>query len=711
MATLRRERSENRQAHVPAFAPAVQPLDSSADVTAELKAWANHLRNVVESSRDLSPEASGETVHDQMEEETRGAKNAARVAIFRLHSEEGVLRRCATAGSFPSKSRIDYVLGNSHPVAAAAVRREALYLADIEPGTRSERKRPETRSEYAVPSTIGSRVLGVVDVESDEIDGIKPGTRRFLDQAAHEIAYALERCQSLAKLQASEVRFRSMFERGCVSVGLLSPEGTILTVNPAFARLLGSHPAELAGRRLMDFILAEDAGPVDEWLVRIREGSAASSMVECRLLQTSGAVVWALVTISLLGNKPGSESDVLVVAYNIEERKRAEAERARLQERLAQGQKMKALGALAGGVAHDFNNLLGVISGYISMLRTRLPREDPLQQVVATMQVSAGRATELTQQLLNFSRQEAPCLRPMNLLDSLQNVLKIVTQTFDRRISIEHHFAPRVPSVMGDAGQLELALLNLCINARDAMPEGGTLTLEASAVNLSAGDLPIEASDLAGDYVRVVVRDSGKGMDAHVLGQIFEPFFTTKEGRKGVGLGLALVHGTVAQHQGFIGVRSQIGRGSEFTVHLPVARQAALPEAVELHEPAMGGRGTVLVVDDEPFMVDFSCAAVRELGYSALSATDGREAPIICARKSPPVDAVLLDMVMPGPSWETTIKAIRAIQPSPKVIMTSGYNREREAKRGLQLGAAAFIGKPYTIEQLGRVLKESLSSS
>jgi CheY-like chemotaxis protein len=262
---------------------------------------------------------------------------------------------------------------------------------------------------------------------------------------------------------------------------------------------------------------------------------------------------------------------------------------------------------------------------------------------------------------------------------------------------------------MGDAGQLELALLNLCINARDAMPEGGTLTLQAAAASLSASDLPTEAAGLAGDYVRIVVRDTGKGMDASALEQIYEPFFTTKEGRKGVGLGLALVQGTVAHHQGLIAVRSQLDRGTEFTVHLPVAPQPAIPQAEELHQPPLRGRGTVLVVDDEPLMVDYSCAAVRELGYRALSATNGREAPIICAQKTPPVDAVLLDMVMPGPSWETTIKEIRAVQPSPKVIMTSGYNREREARRGLELGAVAFIGKPYTIEQLGRVLKESLS--
>jgi len=234
---------------------------------------------------------------------------------------------------------------------------------------------------------------------------------------------------------------------------------------------------------------------------------------------------------------------------------------------------MKALGTLAGGIAHDFNNLLGVISGYISMLRARLPREDPLQQVVATMQVSAGRACELTQQLLHFSRQETPRLVRLDISKSLHNVLKIVSQTFERKIRVQHRLPPMLPEVLGDAGQTELALLNLCLNARDAMPQGGELLVEASVAHLSNGELPKEASGPEGAYVRIIIRDSGMGMDSEVLGRIFEPFFTTKEDRKGAGLGLALVHGTVMNHNGFIGVRSQIGRGSEFTVHIPVLNQ------------------------------------------------------------------------------------------------------------------------------------------
>ena len=709
MATPRRPRSENRQTQAHAFVPPSQPDAREDPIQAELRGWGHHLHVMVEVSSILTADPGREAIHEQILSGLRGTTGLAHVAIYRLHPDEGVLRSVTEAGAARQEAERTLRLDGPGLVELAARRGEAIYISDVTAAPPGLCGHPETRSEYVVPLMVGQRLLGVLSIASPETDGIRGATRNLADHIASQVALALERTFLYGQLQDSEGRFRSIFERTNISIGLLSPEGTILFVNSGLARLLGSTTQELSGRRLMDLVVAEDAGPVAAWFARGCDGRRASLISECRLLHTSGAVVWAMLTISPLSDQVGERSEILLVAHDIQHRKRAEAERARLQERLAQGQKMKALGALAGGVAHDFNNLLGVISGYISMLRTRLPREDPLQQVVATMQVSAGRAAELTQQLLHFSRQEAPCLRHVNLLESLNNVFKIVTQTFDRRIKIERRFAPHLPPVMGDPGQLELALLNLCLNARDAMPAGGTLTMEASRVNLSLGEMPIEAAGPVGDYVRVVVRDTGQGMEGEMLGQIFEPFFTTKEGRKGVGLGLALVQGTVVQHQGFIGVRSQLDRGSEFTVHLPVASQPVATALEPVLEAALHGRGTVLVVDDEPLMVDFSCAAVRELGYSALSSTDGREAQLICAQKSPPVDAVLLDMVMPGPSWETTIKAIRAVKPPPKVIMTSGYNREKEAKRGLELGAAAFIGKPYTIEQLARVLKKSLS--
>lgn len=586
METWHRARSEGPRTQTHEQIPSLRPLASSRDLDAELKVWADLLRQIVEFGSVVSQSERTAGVQAEPIERTGGAKSTARVAIFRLVGDGGSLRRVASSGSSASKLPSELMLDSPSLVARAAKRGEALYAADIRTTSDGQPSRFETRSEYALPLTAGSRVVGAVGIESGESDGIGPVARRLIGQTARKVVLALDRSQRLALLRESEARFHSIFERGNVCIGLLSPQATVRSVNPAFAGLLGSGQEEFSGHSLMDFVVAEDAGPLLDGLSQVREGTLGSSTTECRLLHTSGRIVWAMVTISLLSDAGAGAPDFLIVAHDIQERKRAEAERTRMQERLAQGQKMKALGALAGGVAHDFNNLLGVISGYISMLRSRLPREDSLQQVIATMQVSAGRACELTQQLLHFSRQEAPRLGHLNISKSLNNVLKIVTQTFDRRIKMQYRVDADLPTVMGDAGQLELALLNLCLNARDAMPDGGTLTLEASVVNLSTRELPLEAPGPAGDYVRIVVRDTGEGMDAEVISRIFEPFFTTKEDRKGAGLGLALVHGTVMHHQGFIGVRSLTGRGSEFTVHVPVALPPMIPTDAVVGERA-----------------------------------------------------------------------------------------------------------------------------
>ncbi len=390
------------------------------------------------------------------------------------------------------------------------------------------------------------------------------------------------------------------------------------------------------------------------------------------------------------------------------ERKNAEGERTRLQEQLFHSQKMEALGTLAGGIAHDFNNLLGVISGYVSLLRLRLPSNDARQDLVKMIQQSADRASELTRQLLQFSRQEVPALRPTDIAAAARNVLNIVSQTFDRRIQVEAEISPELPLVKGDAGQLEMALLNLCINARDAMPEGGRLTLSIAAVDLAAEELPPEAPGPPGSYIRLTVCDNGTGMKPEVLHRVFEPFFTTKEAGKGSGLGLAVVYSIVMQHRGFIGVKSQAGQGTEFILHLP-ATASQVEDSKEPAPVAERGSGTVLVADDEGLMLSFTCEAIEELGYRALAAQNGTQACEVYAREAGRVDAVLLDMVMPGMNWEDIVRSILAINPLARVILTSGYNGARDARRAMRQGAKAFIGKPYTVEQLAQTLNQVIA--
>jgi PAS domain S-box-containing protein len=586
---------------------------------------------------------------------------------------------------------------------------EAVYLPDVSREARYLASDARTKSQYAVPLRAGPALLGVLNLESLQVDGIRAVTRTLVDQFAGQVALALERSELYKKLRASERQLRSIFEQSHQGAALCDLDFRFATVNPALAALLQRPPEEMLGTNLIEVFLPEDRALCREQLGALLRRETERVTREGRLTRLSGETVWCTTIASLIRDAAGEAVNLLVIVQDISERKQAEAERARLQEQLFRSQKMKALGTLAGGIAHDFNNLLGVISGYVSLIRLRLPREDPLQQVAATMQLSAERAADLTRQLLQFSRQEAPRLQPVRISVPIENVLKIISQTFDRRIRVEANLAPDLPMVEGDAGQLELALLNLAINARDAMPEGGTLTLGAAVVQLATGELPPDAPAPPGAYVRIIVRDTGRGIDPEVMNRLFEPFFTTKEAGKGSGLGLAMVYGTVMNHKGFIGVRSQAGRGSEFLVHLPVAGPGVDAEPPQVSLRAEHGRGTILVVDDEPLMRDFACDAVEELGYTALAACDGAEARAVCAERGRQIQAVLLDMIMPGASWETTMRALLSVDPASRIIMTSGYNSEREARRVLAEGAVAFIGKPYTIEQLARVLKDALS--
>jgi two-component system cell cycle sensor histidine kinase/response regulator CckA len=689
--------------------PAEGAAHAEEAVDAALRVRGAQLSLLVEVNAMLAAAIDAEDVLGQILARLAERARLANASIHLLEEGSKQLRCIAHTGLADVAAILTLPLDGPGVVSWVARAGESVYLPEVARDPRYVARDPRTRSQYAVPLRAGAALVGVLAIESAEADGIRAVTRKLIDQFAGQVALAIERSELYKKLRTSERRLRSIFEQSHLGAALCDLEMRFTTVNPALAALLHRSPDELPGTSLLDVTHPEDRAGCREQLRQLLESRTERVTFEGRLTRPPGETFWCTTIASLIRDAAGKAVNLLVIVQDISERKQAEAERARLQEQLFQSQKMKALGTLAGGIAHDFNNLLGVISGYVSLIRLRLPREDPLQQVAATMQLSAERAADLTRQLLQFSRSETPRLQPLRISEPIESVLKIVSQTFDRRIRVEANLSPDLPMVEGDAGQLELALLNLAINARDAMPEGGTLTFGASVVHLSAGELPPDAPAPPGAYVRIIVRDTGRGIEPEAMHRIFEPFFTTKEAGKGSGLGLAMVYGTVMNHKGFIGVRSQAGRGSEFLVHLPVAGPRVEAEPTEIPRPAEHGRGTILVVDDEPLMRDFACDAVEELGYTALAASDGAEAQAICAEQASRIQAILLDMVMPGPGWEATLRALLAADPASRIIMTSGYNGEREARRVLEEGAVAFIGKPYTIDQLARVLKEALS--
>ncbi len=660
---------------------------------------------LVEVNATLAAAIDAEVVLPQILSRLTARTQLLNASVYLLDPEKHQLR-CAAENGFPAPEAYRSLeLEGGGLTTWVARTGEGVYVPDVSRDPRYLCADPSTRSEYAVPLRAGATLLGVLNIESDQVDGIRAVARKLIDQLAGQVAFAIERSNLYKWLRDSEERFRSIFEQSQFGVALGDLEGRFLNVNRAFGRILGYEPGELHGLHISHIFHPDELPRPFDNLRGLLAGKTDYFYAEGRCQHKSGEPVWCSAIVSLIRDAAGRPSYTLAMLYDISERKKAEEERARLQEQLFHSQKMMAIGTLAGGIAHDFNNLLGVILGYASLVRRRLPPADALQEPVRVMELSAQRAAELTSQLLQFARQETSRVEHVAIAEVVDHVLKVVSETFDRRIRIGACLAPELPCLKGDPGHLELAILNLCINARDAMPQGGTLTVETSGVTLGGEDAPLPAQCAPGEYVRIAIRDTGVGIKPELLQRIFEPFFTTKEPGKGSGLGLAAVYAIVNSHGGFVRAASQVGSGSEFTVYLPVLSRHVEPSAEEQPRPAERGTGTVLVVDDEPFMLTFAEAALQELGYQVLTAENGTQACKIYAQRAAEIDCILLDMVMPGMNGFETQQALCAINPCVKVALVSGYSDGAEADRARESGAAAFLGKPYTVETLAQVLK------
>jgi PAS domain S-box-containing protein len=552
-----------------------------------------------------------------------------------------------------------------------------------------------------------TRVLGVLEVAADQPDGIRSVTRKLIDQVATQAALALERSELYKQLRVSEERFRSIFEQVSFGVALTSMDGRFTTVNPAFARLLGYTCEELQGKHFTEITHPQDATEKQGRLQTLLEGGAGQVALEARYRRKSGESVWCATNISLLHDAAGHPSYFLGMVQDIDERKKAEEERGRWQQQLFQAQKMEALGALAGGIAHDFNNLLSVMLGFASLARQRLSSDDPLQDSLSMIEQSAQRAADLTRQLLGFARPERQQVKPVCVDDVLDRVRRMVERTFDRNITLAGHKGSEPLWVNAEPSYLEQALLNLCINARDAMPQGGTLTLELGTVTLGAQQPDLPATCAPGRYASISVQDTGAGIAPETLARVFEPFFTTKEPGRGTGLGLAMVYAFVKNHDGFVKVESDPSHGAWFTISLPLIPAPAPQTSAGGLGQIQPGRGTVLVVDDEPFVRAFAAEGLKGLGYQVLVAENGKQALQVYEQHHKEIDCILLDLIMPELSGLETFRRMRAIDPQVRVVFASGYSTGEILRNAPDARSAAFIGKPYTLEGLSIVLRKA----
>jgi two-component system, cell cycle sensor histidine kinase and response regulator CckA len=503
------------------------------------------------------------------------------------------------------------------------------------------------------------------------------------------------------QLVEREELFRLITENAADMIAVVDAKGKRLYNSPSYERILGYTEADLANSNSLDQIHPEDRDKVAKAADEARRTGAGTSL-EYRMRHKDGS--WrALESRASTILKGGQVEKLVVVNRDVTERKG-------LEEQFRQSQKMEAVGRLSGGVAHDFNNLLGVIIGYGEVVEQGTPVESPLRSSVEEMLKAGHRAATLTRQLLAFSRQQVMDPRVLDLNAVVKDMEKMLKRLISEDIQLLTHLDPRVGHIKADQGQIEQVIMNLAVNARDAMPKGGKLEIATSDVYMDESYIrkypyPV----LVGHYVLITVADKGTGMDAATRARIFEPFFTTKGKGKGTGLGLSTVYGVVKQSGGYIEVDSEVGVGTCFKIYLPRVEEAldSKREATGVHE-SLHGTETVLLVEDERSLRKLSRYLLELCGYKVLEAETGVEALKVSQDYERPIDLLLTDVVMPGMSGRALADQLVIQRPVTRVLYMSGYTGQTVGDHGVLAQGSYFLPKPFTREALARKVREAL---
>jgi two-component system cell cycle sensor histidine kinase/response regulator CckA len=511
-----------------------------------------------------------------------------------------------------------------------------------------------------------------------------------------------ERAAAEAALRASEQRFRALVEHSWDAIALFGPDGAILYGSPATTRVLGYDLAEFVGRNALDLIHPEDRAAVVGRLTEAMANPGGRVDVAARVRHKDGSWRYLEGVLTNLLDDPSVGG--IVNNY------RDATERRSLEQQVIQAQKMEAVGRLAGGVAHDFNNILTAIGGYTDLLLADLPLDDPRRQDVDEIHRAADRAAALTQQLLAFSRRQVLQPKVIDLNALVSNVEKLLGRLIGEDVQLATALAHDVGRVRADPGQLEQVIVNLAVNARDAMPAGGKLTIETRNVDLDAAYAAEHRTVVPGPYVVIAVSDTGTGMSTETQSHIFEPFFTTKEVGKGTGLGLATVYGIVKQSGGSIWVYSELGHGTTIKVYLPRVDEPPEPLAAPgLANPErLRGTETILLVEDEPAVRAVARQILARQGYTVLEAPDGPAALAMFAGGGR-VDLILTDVVMPGMSGRTLADQLATRWPGVRVLYMSGYTDDAIVRHGMLEPGLAYLQKPFRPDALVRKVREVLN--
>jgi two-component system, cell cycle sensor histidine kinase and response regulator CckA len=504
-------------------------------------------------------------------------------------------------------------------------------------------------------------------------------------------------------LVAQEELFSLIGENAADMIAVVTVDGERLYNSPSYEKLLGYTPQDLEKTSAY-----EQIHPDDQQAVKLAADEAKKTgigrQVEYRIRHKNGE--WRVLesTASAVRNGNGEVEKLIIVNRDITERRH-------LEQQLLLSQRLEAVGKLSGGIAHDFNNILGVIIGYSEALQQKIGADDPMREAVDEIEKAGQRAAALTQQLLAFSRKQVLEPRVLDLNSIVADVEKMLRRLIGEDVGLEIISSPTLGRVKADRGQIEQVILNLAVNARDAMPRGGQLKIETMNADLDENDARRKRYAVPGHYVMLQVSDTGMGMTAEVQSHIFEPFYTTKEQGKGTGLGLATVYGIVKQSGGYIWLESEIGKGSKFQVYLPRAEGVVIEPARKEPSLIAHALGTILVVEDEPSLRKLTCNTLRETGYKVLEAEDAPKAIEIVEQFDCDVDLLLTDVVMPGMSGRELAENLSLRCPQMEILYMSGYTDGAIATHGVLESGIVILRKPFSRAQLQQNVAEILAKN
>jgi len=574
-------------------------------------------------------------------------------------------------------------------------------------------KRTGAQSFICAPVIYEGESLGVLFV--DNLTSKRLFTKSdmsLLMGIASQTAISVNNAISFKKLQESEEKYRNILEsieEGYYEIDL---EGSFTFVNDSMCQILRYSKSELIGINSKQYMDKENVNKLHQFLNKVYKTERPNNGFDCEFIKKDETKVQVEISVSLIKDSEGHPIGFRGIMVDITERKRAEREKQRLEAQLQRSQKMEAIGTLAGGVAHDLNNILAGLVSYPELLLMDLPEDSPLRKPISTIQRSGEKAAAIVQDLLTLARRGVAITEVVNLNNIVSDYLQSPEYgrllEFHPNVNHEIDLSADLLNVSGSPVHLSKTIMNLISNAAEAMPEGGTISISTENRYI---DTPIRGYDdvKEGDYVTLIVSDTGIGIPLEDIEKIFEPFYTKKVmGRSGTGLGMAVVWGTVKDHNGYIDVQSREGGGTTFALYFPVTREELAKEKLHLSLEDIKGRGeSVLVVDDIQEQREIASSMLKKVGYSVTSVSSGEEA--VDYMKNNSADLLILDMIMdPGIDGLDTYKKILELHPGQKAIIASGFSETKRVKEAQRLGAGSYVKKPYILEKIGLAVRTEL---